>query len=173
LGAICGQQIGGVGEQVIDTPSPFGVGGQVRASVWVGGGPVRDTALTRWNEAGQRSGDGLLVGVLGAVFQEVLCECLMIEPVDRASVGEGFDDVRAGGRRSQSRSSLSYPCPGDSASARHGQMFSQGRPTDALDMAIGGGHAPPGAIFHSYRGAQGGFNWSSQHWLAGLRVAGR
>ena len=26
--------------------------------------------------------------------------------------------------------------------------------TDALDMAIGGGHAPPGAIFHSDRGAQ-------------------
>jgi transposase InsO family protein len=26
--------------------------------------------------------------------------------------------------------------------------------TDALDMAIGGGHAPPGAVFHSDRGAQ-------------------
>src|SRR5262245_47835695 len=26
--------------------------------------------------------------------------------------------------------------------------------TDALDMAIGGGHAPPGAIFHSDKGAQ-------------------
>jgi len=35
--------------------------------------------------------------------------------------------------------------------------------TDALDMAIGGGHAQPGAIFHSDRGAQLGFNWSSQH----------
>jgi hypothetical protein len=30
-------------------------------------------------------------------------------------------------------------------------------------MAIGSGHAPPGAIFHSDKGAQGGFNWSSQH----------
>jgi len=26
--------------------------------------------------------------------------------------------------------------------------------TDALDMAIGGGHAPPGAVFHSDKGAQ-------------------
>ena len=34
---------------------------------------------------------------------------------------------------------------------------------DALDMAVGGGHAPPGAMFHSDRGAQLGFNRSSGH----------
>jgi len=34
---------------------------------------------------------------------------------------------------------------------------------DALAMAITHGHAQPGAVFHSDRGAQGGFNWSSQH----------
>jgi transposase InsO family protein len=35
--------------------------------------------------------------------------------------------------------------------------------TGALGMAIGGGHAPPGAVFHSDKGAQGEFNRSSQH----------
>ena len=35
--------------------------------------------------------------------------------------------------------------------------------TDALDMAREGGHLPAGAVFHSDRGTQGGFNWSSQH----------
>ena len=35
--------------------------------------------------------------------------------------------------------------------------------TGALDMALTHGHAQPGAIFHSDKGAQGGFNWSSQH----------
>lgn len=35
--------------------------------------------------------------------------------------------------------------------------------TDALQMARAGGHLPPGAVFHSDRGTQGGFNWSSQH----------
>ncbi len=34
---------------------------------------------------------------------------------------------------------------------------------DALQMAITHGHIKPGAVFHSDRGAQGGFNWSSQH----------
>jgi putative transposase len=34
--------------------------------------------------------------------------------------------------------------------------------TDALQMAITHGHVQPGAIFHSDRGAQGGFNRSSQ-----------
>jgi hypothetical protein len=34
---------------------------------------------------------------------------------------------------------------------------------DALQMAITQGHVQPGAIFHSDRGAQGGFNCSSQH----------
>ena len=34
--------------------------------------------------------------------------------------------------------------------------------TDALQMAITHGHAAPGAIFHSDRGAQGGFKESSQ-----------
>ncbi|TKJ34892.1 transposase, partial [Blastococcus sp. CCUG 61487] len=31
--------------------------------------------------------------------------------------------------------------------------------TDALQMAIDGGHVADGAIFHSDRGTQGGFNW--------------
>jgi hypothetical protein len=35
--------------------------------------------------------------------------------------------------------------------------------TDALAMALTHGHIQPGAIFHSDRGAQGGFNRSSQH----------
>jgi transposase InsO family protein len=35
--------------------------------------------------------------------------------------------------------------------------------TDALQMAIDGGYVAPDAIFHSDRGAQGGFNRSSQH----------
>jgi len=35
--------------------------------------------------------------------------------------------------------------------------------TGALDMAITHGHVQPGAIFHSDKGAQGGFNRSSQH----------
>src|SRR5262245_29447373 len=48
--------------------------------------------------------------------------------------------------------------------------------TDALAMAISHGHAQPGAIFHSDRGCQGGFNWSSQHldlevWRYGCREA--
>jgi transposase InsO family protein len=34
---------------------------------------------------------------------------------------------------------------------------------DALQMTIHGGHVTDGAIFHSDRGTQGGFNWSSQH----------
>lgn len=34
---------------------------------------------------------------------------------------------------------------------------------DALKMAIDAGHVTSGAIFHSDRGSQGGFNWSSQH----------
>jgi hypothetical protein len=34
---------------------------------------------------------------------------------------------------------------------------------DALTMAIDAGHARHGTIFHSDRGAQGGFNRSSQH----------
>ncbi|MGL5248794.1 MAG: IS3 family transposase [Brooklawnia sp.] len=33
----------------------------------------------------------------------------------------------------------------------------------ALRMAHTHGHLAPGAIFHSDRGSQGGFNWSSQH----------
>jgi putative transposase len=33
---------------------------------------------------------------------------------------------------------------------------------DALQMAIDAGHVRPDAIFHSDRGSQGGFNWSSQ-----------
>jgi hypothetical protein len=53
--------------------------------------------------------------------------------------------------------------------------------TDALAMAITHGHVQPGAVFHSDRGAQGGFNWSSQHldhggvgWgRAGSRCRGR
>ena len=35
--------------------------------------------------------------------------------------------------------------------------------TDALQMAIDGGHVAPDAIFHSDRGTQGGFKRSSQH----------
>ena len=35
--------------------------------------------------------------------------------------------------------------------------------TDALAMAIDAGHAAPGAIFHSDRGSEGGFRWSSRH----------
>jgi transposase InsO family protein len=34
---------------------------------------------------------------------------------------------------------------------------------DALEMARLHGHLQPNAIFHSDRGTQGGFNWSSQH----------
>ena len=45
--------------------------------------------------------------------------------------------------------------------------------TGTLDMALTHGHVQPGAIFHSDKGAQGGFNRSSQHWLAELRVAVR
>jgi putative transposase len=43
--------------------------------------------------------------------------------------------------------------------------------TDALAMAITGGHAPAGVIFHSDRGCQGGFNRSSQHWFSGVNIA--
>jgi putative transposase len=35
--------------------------------------------------------------------------------------------------------------------------------TDALQMAVDGGHIAPDAIFHSDRGTQGGLNRSSQH----------
>jgi putative transposase len=35
--------------------------------------------------------------------------------------------------------------------------------TDALAMAIDGGHVTKDAIFHSDRGTQGGLNRSSQH----------
>jgi putative transposase len=35
--------------------------------------------------------------------------------------------------------------------------------TDAIAMAIAHGHVEPDAVFHSDRGCQGGFNWSSQH----------
>jgi putative transposase len=35
--------------------------------------------------------------------------------------------------------------------------------TDALAMAISHGHVQPGAVFHSDKGCQGGFNRSSQH----------
>jgi len=35
--------------------------------------------------------------------------------------------------------------------------------TGALQMAVTHGHVQAGAIFHSDKGAQGGFNWSSQH----------
>ena len=45
--------------------------------------------------------------------------------------------------------------------------------TSALAMAIGGGHAPPGAVFHSDRGAQDGFNRSSQHRFAEPTVGAR
>jgi hypothetical protein len=34
---------------------------------------------------------------------------------------------------------------------------------DALAMGIDAGLVGPDAIFHSDRGTQGGFNWSSQH----------
>jgi transposase InsO family protein len=34
---------------------------------------------------------------------------------------------------------------------------------DALQMAHDGGYLVPGAVFHSDRGSQGGFQWSSQH----------
>jgi transposase InsO family protein len=45
--------------------------------------------------------------------------------------------------------------------------------TDGLDMAITHGHVRPGAIFHSDRGCQGGFNRSSQHRCLGLIVGDR
>ncbi|WP_153054418.1 hypothetical protein [Planomonospora sphaerica] len=35
--------------------------------------------------------------------------------------------------------------------------------TDAIWMATGTGLLQPGAVFHSDRGSNGGFNWSSQH----------
>jgi putative transposase len=35
--------------------------------------------------------------------------------------------------------------------------------TDALDMALAHRTPAAGVIFHSDRGTQGGFNWSSQH----------
>lgn len=40
---------------------------------------------------------------------------------------------------------------------------------DALEMARLHGHLQPNAIVHHDRGAQGGFNWSSQH-LEGVEV---
>ena len=43
--------------------------------------------------------------------------------------------------------------------------------TDALAMAITGGHARAGVIFHSDRGCQGGFKRSSQHWFSGVNIA--
>src|SRR5438552_1927753 len=44
---------------------------------------------------------------------------------------------------------------------------------DALTMAFTTRRPAGGVIFHSDRGCQGGFNRSSQHRLAELRVAGR
>jgi transposase InsO family protein len=35
--------------------------------------------------------------------------------------------------------------------------------TDALAMAVTGGYASPGTVFHSDRGCQGGFKRWSQH----------
>ena len=43
--------------------------------------------------------------------------------------------------------------------------------TSAIQMAARNVNLPAGAIFHSDRGSEGGFNRSSQHWLAELRVA--
>jgi putative transposase len=45
--------------------------------------------------------------------------------------------------------------------------------TDALRMAFHAGHVAPDAIFHSDRGTQGGFNWSSQHRVVGGIVGAR
>ena len=42
----------------------------------------------------------------------------------------------------------------------------------AMAIAVRGGLVP-GVVFHTDQGSEGGFNWSSQHWLAGLRVAVR
>jgi transposase InsO family protein len=36
---------------------------------------------------------------------------------------------------------------------------------DALQMALWKRKMPKGVIVHSDRGSQGGFNWSSQHWI--------
>ena len=68
-------------------PALGGVGGQVRADVGVGGGPVPGAALTRGNEAGQRAGDGPLVGALVAALQQVLSQRPVIQPVGRPAVG--------------------------------------------------------------------------------------
>ncbi|MGM5068671.1 DDE-type integrase/transposase/recombinase [Rhodococcus qingshengii] len=44
---------------------------------------------------------------------------------------------------------------------------------DALQMAVTGGHVRTGAVFHSDRGSQGGFNWSKQHVAVELIVGVR
>lgn len=42
--------------------------------------------------------------------------------------------------------------------------------TNALGIAIGNRQPQPGTIIHSDHGVQGGFNWSSQHWVLGAIV---
>ena len=44
---------------------------------------------------------------------------------------------------------------------------------DALTMAHTHGRIESGALFHSDRGSQGGFNWSSQHHLFAASVGDR
>ena len=94
---IGGEQEPGILGEIVDAAAAGGVGGQVGAGVGVAGGPVRPSAVPAGHVAGQRRGDGALVGGLVPVGEQVFGEGAVVEPVGRP-VGDGaaFDDERAG-----------------------------------------------------------------------------